>query len=109
MARAEASWLAATDSAAEDFTFGPGATALGAALGAEVRAGLSGVGTALGSALGLAGDDGDGWGRDGQAGRVGGIGGGDGVARYRDVEWLRHVRRWPPVMIDYLQAFFKLQ
>lgn len=32
-----------------------------------------------------------------------------GCAKYQDEEWLRKIRRWPPVMIERLQAFLKLR
>lgn len=32
-----------------------------------------------------------------------------GCSKYQDEEWLRHVRRWPPVMVERLQAFLALQ
>lgn len=32
-----------------------------------------------------------------------------GCSKYQDTDWLRTVRRWPPVMVGYLQDFLKLQ
>jgi hypothetical protein len=32
-----------------------------------------------------------------------------GCAKYKDQEWLRKVRRWPPAMADLLLNFLKLQ
>mmetsp|Transcript_31344 Transcript_31344/g.43483 ORF Transcript_31344/g.43483 Transcript_31344/m.43483 type:complete len:366 (-) Transcript_31344:67-1164(-) len=33
----------------------------------------------------------------------------DGCANYRDMDWLRRIRRWPPVMVERMEAFLKLQ
>ncbi|GAQ88058.1 hypothetical protein KFL_003970050 [Klebsormidium nitens] len=33
----------------------------------------------------------------------------DGCAKYRDQDWLRRIRRWPPVMADKMQDFFQLR
>ncbi len=30
-------------------------------------------------------------------------------SRYKDVNWVKSIRRWPPVMVDALQKFLKLQ
>jgi Tfp pilus assembly protein PilF len=32
-----------------------------------------------------------------------------GCSKYQDADWLRRIRRWPPVMVDRLQAFLKLR
>ena len=32
-----------------------------------------------------------------------------GCSKYQDTEWLRKIRRWPPVMVDRLQAFIKMR
>eukprot|EP00667_Euglena_gracilis_P016035 EG_transcript_16722 len=32
----------------------------------------------------------------------------DGCARYRDLDWLRRVRRWPPLLVDRMGAFLSL-
>ncbi|KAG7668392.1 hypothetical protein NADE_008481 [Nannochloris sp. 'desiccata'] len=32
-----------------------------------------------------------------------------GCTKYQDVEWLSTIRRWPPVMVERLQAFLKLR
>lgn len=30
-------------------------------------------------------------------------------SRYKDIDWVKSIRRWPPVMVDALQKFLKLQ
>ncbi|KAL4436864.1 hypothetical protein ABPG75_004003 [Micractinium tetrahymenae] len=32
-----------------------------------------------------------------------------GCTKYTDPDWLYHIRRWPPVMCDYLQNFLRLR
>lgn len=32
-----------------------------------------------------------------------------GCAKYQDVEWLSTIRRWPPVMVERMQAFLRLR
>ena len=32
-----------------------------------------------------------------------------GCSKYQDEQWLREIRRWPPVMIERLQAFQNLR
>jgi hypothetical protein len=32
-----------------------------------------------------------------------------GCGRYRDMDYVRRIRRWPPVMVDKLEAFLNLK
>ena len=32
-----------------------------------------------------------------------------GCGRYRDLDYVRRIRRWPPVMVDKLEAFLDLK